>query len=153
MQHRLEKMQSDLGVVLGFIKYSTDRDKLEDYIHRHKEFRAMANESVWLLNEVCSLQLKDINEIQSGQEGKGETDLCKAFEDMKEEGRLEGRLEGELRKLISLICRKLIKGKDARTIADELEEEPSQVEKICEIAQRFAPDYDENRIFEQMKMG
>ena len=46
-----------------------------------------------------------------------------------------------------------MKGKDARTIADELEEAPSQVEKICEIARRFAPDYDENKIFEQMKMG
>ena len=85
--------------------------------------------------------------------------MCKAIEDMKNtartegraEGRTEGRTEGELFKVISQICRKLIKGKDVETIADELEEEPEQIEEICRIARQYAPDYDEEKIFEQLQ--
>ena len=58
------------------------------------------------------------------------------------------RTEGELFKVISQICRKLIKGKNIETIADELEEEPEQIEEICRIARQYAPDYDEEKIFE-----
>lgn len=154
-EEQLDGMQSDLGVVLGFIKYSMDQEKLDAYVHQHKEFSAMANESVRLLNEVCSLRLKHINETENQNEEKGETDLCKAIEDMKNtartEGRVEGRTEGELFKVISQICRKLIKGKDIETIADELEEEPEQIEEICRIAGQYAPDYDEEKIFEQLQ--
>lgn len=154
-EEQLETMQSDLGVVLGFIKYSTDREKLSDYVHEHKEFSAMTNESARLLNEVCSLHLKNINEKNEEDEEKdankenkeqGVYNMCKAFDDMKEIGRIEGRAEGR----ISLICRKLMKGKDLRTIADELEEEPEQIEEICRIAEMYAPDYDENKILEQL---
>ena len=53
--------------------------------------------------------------------------------------------------MISQICRKLIKGKDIETIADELEEEPQQIEEICRIAEQYAPDYDENKILEQLQ--
>ena len=163
-EEQLETMQSDLGVVLGFIKYSADQEKLDAYVHQHREFSAMANESVRLLNEVCSLRLKHINEnINENEEEKGETDLCKAIEDMKNtartegraegraEGRNVGRTEGELFKVISQICRKLIKGKDIETIADELEEEPEQIEAICRIARQYAPDYDEEKILEQLQ--
>ena len=159
-EEQLETMQSDLGVVLGFIKYSTDREKLSDYVHEHKEFSAISNESARLLNEVCSLRLKNINEKNEEDEEKdankeqGVFDMCKAFDDMKElgrtEGRTEGRIEGELSKVISQICRKLMKGKDLQTIADELEEEPGQIEGICRIAKKYAPDYDETKILEQV---
>lgn len=149
---QLDGMQSDLGVVLGFIKYSAEQEKLDAYIHQHKEFSAMANESVRLLNEVCSLRLKHISEnINENEKEKGKTDLCKAIEDMKNTARTEGRTEGELFKVISQICRKLIKGKDVETIADELEEEPQQIEEICRIAEQYAPDYDENKILEQLQ--
>ena len=53
-------------------------------------------------------------------------DMCKAMEDWaaeeRLEGRLEGKLEGEENKLVDLIRKKLEKGKDIGTIADEVEE-------------------------------
>lgn len=148
-EEELESMHSDLGVVLGFIKYSTDRKKLDDYVHKHKEFSTMADESTRLLNEVCSLHLDTI--IENEIEEKGEIDLCKAIEDMKDDAREEGRSEGEIIKVISQICRKLVKGKDIETIADELEEEPAQIEEICRIAKMYAPDYDVDKIYEQLQ--
>lgn len=60
-----------------------------------------------------------------------------------------GREEGRLAILISLICRKLAKGKDVQTIADELEEDTDLIEKICKTADAYAPEYDEKKILEQ----
>lgn len=58
----------------------------------------------------------------------------------------EGIAQGEILKLISQICRKIRKGKTVAVIADELEEEEAVVERICEVAESFAPDYDEQEI-------
>lgn len=58
-----------------------------------------------------------------------------------ENGYEEGRKEGQRRQLIEGICKKLRKGKDIENIAEELEEEIGIVEKIYEIAQKFAPEY------------
>ena len=77
--------------------------------------------------------------------------MCKAIEDMKDDAREEGRSEGEIIKVISQICLKLVKGKDIETIADELEEEPAQIEEICRIAKMYAPDYDVDKIYEQLQ--
>lgn len=65
----------------------------------------------------------------------------------KEEGREEGREET----IISLICKKLLKGKDAVTIADEIEEPVERVSKICDIASRYLPDYDVHKIIEELR--
>ena len=67
-----------------------------------------------------------------------------------EMGREEGREEGNLKHLISQICKKISKGKDIPTIADDLEEDDVKViERICSIAAEFAPDYDVDKIFKE----
>ena len=48
----------------------------------------------------------------------------------RREGRLEGQLEGELRKLVSLIRKKQLRGYPKEQIADLLEEDIQTVEKI-----------------------
>lgn len=64
--------------------------------------------------------------------------------------REEGREEGADLKTISQVCKKLIKGKSVEEIADELEEEVDYINKICDIAAKFAPDYDVNKIYKAM---
>lgn len=80
-EEELETMQSELKLVMGFIKYSADKDALDRYVKEHDGFHAVAKESVVLLNEVCSLHMEE--------EGKDVTDVCKAIEDMKDEARVE----------------------------------------------------------------
>ena len=63
-----------------------------------------------------------------------------------EDGRAEGRAEGEDRKLIKQICCKLRKGKSISQIADELEEDEVRIKAICDAAEKYAPDYDENKV-------
>lgn len=56
--------------------------------------------------------------------------------------------DGKKLNLIEGICKKLQKGKNASIIAEELEEELSVVQNICEIASRFAPEYDVEKIYQ-----
>ena len=69
-----------------------------------------------------------------------------------EEGRMEGRMkglaEGANRKLIQQICRKLRKGKTPAQIAEELEEDEIRVKVICDMAEEYAPLYDEEKVTE-----
>lgn len=66
-----------------------------------------------------------------------------SWEDGKEEGRLEC--------LIKMVCKKLAKGKTLSLIAEELEEDTETVAEICETAERFAPEYDCEKILSIIK--
>ncbi|MCD7806577.1 MAG: Rpn family recombination-promoting nuclease/putative transposase [Lachnospiraceae bacterium] len=68
----------------------------------------------------------------------------------RKEGREEGISRGELRKVIDLCCCKLSKGKSAEEIADALECGLSEINAIVEAAQKYAPDYDVDRILEEL---
>jgi predicted transposase/invertase (TIGR01784 family) len=67
-----------------------------------------------------------------------------------EEGREEGRQEGETRKLVSLVCKKLQKKYSVSDIAEILEESEAKIENICEIAEKYAPDYEIGKIAEEV---
>ena len=64
--------------------------------------------------------------------------------------REEGREEGRMNTLVSLVCRKLAKGMEAAAIADMLEEEEDVIQDICNIAKRYAPEYDIESITEEL---
>ena len=66
--------------------------------------------------------------------------------DAKEEGREEGRTD----LLVSMVCKKLRKGKDIAQIVDELEEDEVRIAVICEAATKFAPEYDEKKVSEEL---
>lgn len=63
------------------------------------------------------------------------------------QGIAQGIAQGETIQLISMICRKMKKGKNAVVIAEELDEETEVVERIYEVAKSFAPEYDAREIF------
>lgn len=71
----------------------------------------------------------------------------------REEAKAEGKAEGENSILVGLICRKLRKNKSIEQIAEELENDVSVVRDICRAAQPFAPDFDENKVYEAWKVG
>ena len=67
---------------------------------------------------------------------------------IREEGYEEGYEEGDKKRLIYTICKKLRKGKALEQIADEVEESLDLVRGICLVAQKEAPDYDCDKIYE-----
>ena len=71
-------------------------------------------------------------------------------EEVMELFKADGERKGFKKHLIDLICKKLKKGKDIDTIADELEEEVETITPIIETAMKFAPDYNVDAIYEEL---
>ena len=67
------------------------------------------------------------------------------FEDGMEQGIAQGIErgvgQGSLQRLVNQLCCKLKKGKTPEKIADALEEPVENIQKICRIAERYAPEY------------
>ena len=59
-----------------------------------------------------------------------------------------GIMQGEDRKIIDQVCKKLKKGKTVSCIAEEIEESLEGIEVICEVAKKYAPNYDIDKICE-----
>lgn len=51
---------------------------------------------------------------------------------------------------MQLTTKKLKKGQTVEDIAELLEEDISEIEKICEVASKYAPDYDIDQICEEL---
>ena len=58
-----------------------------------------------------------------------------------ERGMERGVEQGSLRRLVNQVCSKLKKGKTPEEIADALEEPVENIQKICRIAEQYAPEY------------
>ena len=71
----------------------------------------------------------------------------------REEGREEGRKEGLQEHLIGQVCRKLKKGMPIDRIAAELEEDEDRIRAIVNVAEKYAPDYDIEKIVENVRFS
>lgn len=63
----------------------------------------------------------------------------------------EGKAEGEELKLITLVVKKIQKNITVPEIADMLEEEATTIQRICDIANKYAPDYNAESIYKELK--
>ena len=96
------KLTTSLREVLLFIKYSKDKNQLQDLLTNNKRFQNIDRKAVQVINTVTHSNLK------TRENEDGET-MCIALDqiqaEFKEEGRMEGRKEG------------IIEGKAAERIA------------------------------------
>ncbi len=68
----------------------------------------------------------------------------------KEQGWAEGHSEGRLERNVQLICMKLKKHLSVPEIADILEETVTAIQNICDVAVKYQPDYDIDKIMEEL---
>ena len=59
-------------------------------------------------------------------------------------------MEGRTQQLISQVCKKLQKNYSVPDIADMLEEKEEDIQRICDIAQTYAPDYNIEKILDEI---
>ena len=76
LKEELNKFHSSLREVLTFIKYSKDKGKMEEAVRDN--FKKLRKEEINVLNYCANVNLK----LPPGEE---EVDVCKAWEDMKQE--------------------------------------------------------------------
>ena len=78
----LDKLSSELGVVMKFIKQSRDKKKLLENIEKNNKFRKVSNISATLINEATGMNLK-INKEQE------KIDMCQAMKEIIEDAKKE----------------------------------------------------------------
>lgn len=77
-------------------------------------------------------------------------DVQEARRISREEGRKEAEMEAE-QKLISRVCKKIQKNCNISEIAEMLEEDEKEVQRIYDVAVQYGPEYDVKQIFEKLK--
>lgn len=119
-----EKMKDFLDYIAGGTSSGVLSDRLREEVEKSK-----ANEK-WRLDYMT---------------------LEEKYREKYDEGKEEGREEGKTDLLVSQVCKKLRKGKSIPQIADELEEDEIRIQVICQTAEKFAPDYDEEKVLEAVQ--
>ena len=121
---------------------------MQEVLQNDEKFSNVDRETVEAINLFAGTDI-DIDEKEEV------IDMCKAWEDQKNEGRELGREEGrelgERQKIISLIVKKLQKDKSVAEIADDLEEKEEVIAPIYEAALSMKPDYDVEKIYELLE--
>ena len=121
---------------------------MQEVLHNDDKFSSVDRETVEAINLFAGTDI-DIDEKEEV------IDMCKAWEDQKNEGRELGREEGrelgKRQKIISLIVKKLQKDKSVAEIADDLEEKEEVIAPIYEAALSMKPDYDVEKIYELLE--
>lgn len=115
--------------IVEAIEYCISNDILREFLLEHK-------------SEVTDMLKMEYDEAKT---------VAHIREDSYEEGEQAGVEKGTEIKLIEMVCRKLSKNKSVEQIADELEENIENIRSICEVAQKFAPEYDKEKIYESIK--
>lgn len=83
----IDLFKTDVREASLFVKYCRDKEKLRKLVNSDEKFKSVSRQTVDLINTVTGSSLKY-------QAGKETIDMCKALEDIREEGRHEGRHEG-----------------------------------------------------------
>jgi predicted transposase YdaD len=71
------------------------------------------------------------------------------WEDGRLEGRREGINQGTSYKLMELVCKKLRRHKSVSEIAEDLEEDEGFIQKMYNVAEKYAPEYDVDKVMEE----
>ena len=125
-----------------------DKEKMQEVLQNDEKFSKVDRETVEAINLFAGTDI-DIDEKEEV------IDMCKAWEDQKNEGRELGREEGrelgERQKIISQIVKKLQKDRSVAEIADDLEEKEEVIAPIYEAALSMKPDYDVEKIYELLE--
>ena len=144
--------RTSIRLLFEVLQNAYDKDKMQEVLQNDEKFSKVDRETVEAINLFAGTDI-DID-------GKEEViDMCKAWEDQKnegrelgrEEGREEGRELGERQKIISQIVKKLQKDKSVAEIADDLEEKEEVIAPIYEAALSMKPDYDVEKIYELLE--
>lgn len=119
----LEKFSTSLREVMGYIKYSKDKNDLSEFLHNNPRMLVEANAA-----RVIKAITKTPMEIPEDAEV---IDMCKAVEDMMKDSKAEGKAEGALVMLAGLVKDGLLSVKEAAKRANMTESEfEAKVKKL-----------------------
>lgn len=124
-----ENYKSSLQQVFGMLKCKSDREAMKKFIKDNKEKLSSVDEDTFRVLESLLGGNKELKKYR--KEDAEEMNMCRAFEEMIQEGKLEGKIE-------TLIDFLSVKGKVSEELKKKLSEQenPEVVEKWIKLAAR-----------------
>ena len=123
----VDKFSDDLQVILTMLRYRDSKEELTDYINENKKFF----QNVDYETSQAMKAFLNMKQIPGEVEHKEEMiDMCKAIQEMYDDGVKDGIQKGKIELLKEQIQRKLSKGKSIDEIAEELEESVSIIQNL-----------------------
>lgn len=83
----IKEFKTSLKEVMLYIKYSKDKNKLQEVTQTDKSFQSLDRQAAEVINVTTNSKLKY-------PEGKEKIDMCLALEEMRMDSRIEGKIEG-----------------------------------------------------------
>ena len=145
-----DEYRTGLRQLFETLRYGGDKEGLKRVMEENREaYSSIDRDTRELLEVVAKVRIPE--EYKVMKDGTEKFEVCKAFEDYRLEGKLEGRLEGERigkqEQLVQMVCKKILKNKPAETIAEELEQDLPEIERVI-AAQKEVGSCDVGRICE-----
>ena len=123
----VDKFSDDLQVILTMLRYRDSKEELTDYINENKKFF----QNVDYETSQAMKAFLNMKQIPGEAEHKEEMiDMCKAIQEMYDDGVKDGIQKGKIELLKEQIQRKLSKGKSIDEIAEELEESVTVIQNL-----------------------
>lgn len=144
---QIESFQSDFGCIAKYMSKYYNKSQLINELKSEKMVLTHPKDTLFTLAALT----KDNRYLAIGDDIKeGTSKMCEIADALEKIGYEKGVDAGEYKKLVLQTCRKLQKGYSIAEIAEMLEEEVDVIDKICEVATPYAPNYDAEKIFETL---
>lgn len=105
----LDKMQSDIGLVIGIIKHSQSLLELKEYIEKHRKGFTHFSRSAADVIDVCVgiRALKEVMQYYKNEKKEEECNMCQAIDDLvrisTDEGIIKGITKGKSEAVVQLL--------------------------------------------------
>lgn len=121
--------QTDLQMVFGMLKYRKSKEGLLRYVQENRAYFSRIDEESY---NALRVLLGSEQSLKAAEEQTGGIDMCKALDDLYQDGMKKGVEKGEA-KIVAMIRKKLGKGMNVSEIADDLEMELSYVQRVMDL--------------------
>ena len=137
----VERFKTDLQELFQMLKYREEKEKLAQYVTDHRDYFGNIDRDTFLaFGEFLQAGKFWKNIIPKTNQNGGKIDMCKALQDLYDEGVEHGMERGIEQKVYELVKKKLARGKTVAVIADELEESEGKIQDIIDRIQKTNPE-------------
>ena len=148
--HRMvETVKNDPEVIarnmIGYLKRQEEINRTRKEVDQIRKELDRASEKLDRTNEELDRTSEELNRT-SEELDRTRKELNRASEKCRE----EGKTAGDLHRLTVQICKKMKMGQPLEKIAEDLVEETAVIGPIYNIAEKFAPEYNPDQVFEQV---
>lgn len=136
-----DEYRTGLRQLFEAVRYGRDKKELKRVMKENESsYNNLDRATREVLEVVANIKIPE--GYKTMKDGEERFEMCKAFEDY--------RLEGKLEQLVEMVCKKLSKNKSAEMIAEELEQDLPEIERII-AAQKKVGSHDAGRICEVLE--